>query len=407
MRTDLRILLIFCFLLVVVYLEWSLLCARETTYKQNICPPPKSYAWVTVANGNTFLKGAFILGYSLQRVKTKYEFIVLTEMKRDNTTSAYLDLLLKVGRVIHANMFNLSTYDYRGNSFIFKLRALELVQYDKIALLGADSIVLKNIDQVLDCPVPCAVIDTWVWTMNEDAPTTNGDFLVVKPSFEDEQNMLNLLAEIPRKQISTFKDSNNAWLGPFDQGLFNYYYGPKMTALSWLLAGVEVNPIVLFHIEKFEFYKDNFSVIHYPNARKKPWEIGNVSKVFSWELVVWKLPYQMYKNIEVECASSLTLEEQKIYYSLSPVFNDFTCDPGKCNASQPFRDRGEDPTLFELQFLVKTFQQVLSTAKYKVQVYKHWTGEQKEKKIQKIVDHYSTLLQKEEEKRGSTNKLFN
>jgi len=287
----------------------------------------------------------------------------------------------------------------QANSFLYKLRALELLQYEKIVLIGVDSVVLKNIDQVFDCPAPCGVIDTWVWALNSAAPTVNGDFMVLKPSLEDQKNMLNLIAQIPKEDLATLKDGNNVWLGPYDQGLFNYYYGANLTALSWLIAGVEVLPMVIYYLDKFESYKNSYSVLHFPNSRPRPWEVGNVTQVFRWELVLFKYANQLYKDIEVEYASNLNVEEQKIYNSLSKMYYDFECDHGYCDASQPFRDKGDDPTLFELQYFVQRLDYHLQVGQAKQKEFGFWTATEKVKKVQAIIDSYNLLIQEEKAKR--------
>ena len=106
----------------------------------------EKYAYVTLATTESFLRGAKLLAYSLERVKSKYPLIILVT----ENLSHLLD---------NEHMYRVISYDkFTPPEFITqryvdtknKLKAFDLVQYKRVLVIDADIFVHQNIDWIFE-----------------------------------------------------------------------------------------------------------------------------------------------------------------------------------------------------------------------------------------------------------------
>lgn len=107
---------------------------------------------------NYFVAARILLWQLLHNpsTRTKHDVIV---MVTPNVSQARRDRLKRDGAIVHAVDFLhtpndawLKTSVQRWNNILTKMRAWEMVQYDRILMLDADSMLLKTLDPVFDDP---------------------------------------------------------------------------------------------------------------------------------------------------------------------------------------------------------------------------------------------------------------
>eukprot|EP01120_Amphizonella_sp_Union-15-10_P005967 TRINITY_DN1847_c0_g1_i1.p1 TRINITY_DN1847_c0_g1~~TRINITY_DN1847_c0_g1_i1.p1 ORF type:complete len:410 (-),score=48.00 TRINITY_DN1847_c0_g1_i1:3-1232(-) len=326
---------------------------------KHIPSPPPRYAWTTIANGPEYSKAALILGYSLKRVNTKHELVLLTSDEETQENLPRFDLLRKVwDRIVHVSplkiKFNkpeevVDDFVERVPSFFLKITTLELTEYDKIAILGSDYIILKNIDKAFGCPAPCGVYDTWMWSANSKATGINGDMMILKPSKSDFDGLLDQISKIPTKELASLADETGSGFGPYDQGLFSYYYGSRWSALAHHIGGVESLPVIAFR--PYIWDPKYIHAIHYAQTRPKPWQISNLTHNYAWENSIFRESFELYGVVEKDLVATLDQKSREIYDTLSYIEFRTVCDPGVCGLSQALRDAGATvSSAFELNY---------------------------------------------------------
>jgi alpha-N-acetylglucosamine transferase len=137
-----------------------------------------------------------------------------------------------------------------------KLRAFELVEYDKVVLLDADTVVLRNIDDLFARPAIAAASDFFM------PDRFNSGVLVLEPSLELTGRLLVALAAAP-----TYDGG--------DQGFLNSFWP------DWWSMPVEHRLPAVYNIHHFIFqfmyahptvgrqFIEQVRVVHY--TLQKPW----------------------------------------------------------------------------------------------------------------------------------------
>ncbi len=103
----------------------------------------KKYAYVTLATTESFLKGAHLLAYSLQRVNSKFPLIIMvTENLKPLLEDQYNYKIIPY--------YKLNNSENRTVDCLNKLQCLNFIEYDRLFFLDADIFVLKNLDYIFE-----------------------------------------------------------------------------------------------------------------------------------------------------------------------------------------------------------------------------------------------------------------
>jgi len=299
---------------------------------------PRRVAFVCYLTGSTHLVQALMLGYSLKLVNSTHERVIMVTNYADEFLVKTLELYFD--RVIPISFINVTGYseniEPRGNKTITsltskfplslqkevevratlvlytsKLRLLQLKEYDVVIYMGTDQIVLKNIDQVADCPTPCGVVDTLLQAMVLSTPVINGDFLVLKPSQIDFENIVNNI------NLLWFEYRGTYPFGPYDQYAINHYYLGRMTALPYELAGLEVKAL-----EKHQhFWNEELHVLHWASY-PRPWEITKAQLKITPNQEILQA-FESWWNIEEQFCADMDVEFKNIWTKKYPK----ACNP--------------------------------------------------------------------------------
>ena len=210
-------------------------------------------AYVTVLYGNTiYFLGAIVLGFSLKRVKSSIDTIILVTNDVPPDQIKILEYLYtKVIRIeyIHANEKLIKDYDKSRFKDVFtKLRCLELDMYDKIILLDLDMLVLQNMDELFDLPTPSACYRGKVGlTHGEIIPRKtaikygiNAGLMILKP---DRKELDQILKDMQKPKLWKFKYPEQEYL--------SFHYAGK-----WRNVDIKYNYQVGLEKRKENYYRD-------------------------------------------------------------------------------------------------------------------------------------------------------
>lgn len=136
-------------------------------------------AFVTLLTKTAYLPGTLVLHLSLKNVGAKYPLVVMvtptvTERDREILRKRGIKLRDIESLAPEAGKHSLSTHDARFTDTWTKLRAFELEEYEvrlyarsvhrcsltamftaqRIVLLDSDMIVMRNMDELMDLPLP-------------------------------------------------------------------------------------------------------------------------------------------------------------------------------------------------------------------------------------------------------------
>ncbi|XP_076621464.1 glycogenin 1 isoform X2 [Colletes latitarsis] len=168
------------------------------------------YAWVTLATNDAYSLGALVLAHSLRRVGTKHELAVLvtpgvTETMREKLAAVF-SLVTEVNVLDSKDEANLALLARPELGITFtKLHCWRLTLYDKCVFLDADTLVIRNCDELFEREELSAAPDVG-WP-----DCFNSGVFVYKPS---QQTFAS---------ITAFAANKGSFDGG-DQGLLNMYF---------------------------------------------------------------------------------------------------------------------------------------------------------------------------------------
>lgn len=120
----------------------------------------KKYAYVTTLYGNNeYFLGTLMLGYSLSKINSSFDKVVLvTSDVNENIKNILKDFFIVIDiEYIKVSTINFVEKNGRFEEVFTKLQALTLEQYDKILLLDSDMYILKNMDHLFDVQAPAGL----------------------------------------------------------------------------------------------------------------------------------------------------------------------------------------------------------------------------------------------------------
>ncbi|XP_014604133.1 PREDICTED: glycogenin-1 isoform X2 [Polistes canadensis] len=177
------------------------------------------YAWVTLATNDAYSLGALVLAHSLRRVDTKYELAVLvtpgvTSMMREKLAAVF-NLVQEVNVLDSKDEANLALLARPELGITFtKLHCWRLTQYEKCVFVDADTLVVRNCDELFEREELSAAHDigwpdcfnsgVFVFRPSQQTFASITAFAAAKGSFDGgDQGLLNMyFHDWARKDIS-------------------------------------------------------------------------------------------------------------------------------------------------------------------------------------------------------------
>jgi len=259
---------------------------------------PCSYAYVTLATNDEYVKGAVVLGKSLRGVGVAADVDLVVMVTPHVTPSARTTLKTVFDHLAQVDVFDSGDAAHLamlkrpelGITFT-KVHCWTLTQYQKCVFMDADTMVLQNIDDLFGCDELSAVPDAG-WP-----DIFNTGLFVFKPSLETYQGLLKMA------------ETEGSFDGG-DQGLINSYFSTWATDdikkhLSFLY-NLQATPSYTYSPAFARFGKDA-KVVHFIGANK-PW--GNFSSSslgnYSEFLAKWK---EISYSKSIQSKSSSTVEQ--------------------------------------------------------------------------------------------------
>jgi len=237
------------------------------------------YAFGTVLYSDSYLVPLLTLGQSINNTGTAADRVA---MYTSDVSERTVQTLQQFGwRTVPTEVListtNTPLYSRYAKTFT-KIRMWQLVDYEKVIYLDADVIVLKNMDELFECPYFCAPIDQM----------PNKGFcagtMVLTPSLETYQALLKAMDEPhPEDQLA-------------DQDLFNRFFPvSKMTSEQLLSqkASFQTAPYLFYNFYYKQIEHDILS-IHYTLG--KPWFWHNypfTDLSWKWRAVYVTLPLRV------------------------------------------------------------------------------------------------------------------
>ncbi|OAX44738.1 nucleotide-diphospho-sugar transferase [Rhizopogon vinicolor AM-OR11-026] len=116
-------------------------------------------AYVTLLTKPSYLPGVLVLDHTLRSVNSAFPLVVMATHSLPEDT---LSVLERRGIPIFPiaslrppeGLHSLSSHDTRFTDTWTKLRAFELVEFERVILLDADMIVMRNMDELFDIEMP-------------------------------------------------------------------------------------------------------------------------------------------------------------------------------------------------------------------------------------------------------------
>lgn len=212
-------------------------------------------AFVTLSTNDSYALGALVLGRSLRRVSTSKKLVIM--VTKDVTAS-----VRKALNEIYDEIVNVDVMDSNDAAnlcllkrpelgiTLTKIHCWSLTQYSKCVFLDADTLVVKNCDELFEKDEFSAAPDVG-WP---DA--FNSGVFVFRPSSETFQKLID------------FSSENGSFDGG-DQGLLNMFFS-DWTRISFLYNMVA--SATYTYTPAYKFYGAGVKIVHFLGLTK-PWEM--------------------------------------------------------------------------------------------------------------------------------------
>ncbi|KAF9577528.1 Glycogenin-2, partial [Lunasporangiospora selenospora] len=229
-------------------------------------------AFITLLTNNNYASGALVLGHSLRDSQTTKQLAILvtpavSSSIRDRLARVY-DVVIAIGEIdshSHSNLQLLGRPEL--GITLTKLHVFNQTQYTKVVFLDADTLVLRNIDELFDETCLGELEDSDRNKRFAAAPDAgwpdcfNSGVFVCQPKYEDFVGLIEMA-----NHHGTFDGG--------DQGLLNSYFsgwsrGEPSNRLPFVYNTTPSS--VYSYAPAFQHYKDNLAVIHFVGSFK-PWQ---------------------------------------------------------------------------------------------------------------------------------------
>ena len=243
-------------------------------------------AYVTVLSTDDYAPGVLALNRSLSRVRSAYPLVTLVGSSVSDSTKQILsrsgiECVLSPQEITlpkEIEQINQGAgHDY-WNHTLDKLSIFSLCQFSKLVYLDSDMIVIKNIDELFDAEHMSAVVASGSVPGNEDYVTLNSGLMVVEPSADLTERLVELIPAAAKRKMS---DPDAEGVG--DQDVIHEMH-PDWKHQAGLRLPETYNMFVThmdFYIKKLGYSwggANGIRVLHF-TGREKPWMSGHLGKL--------------------------------------------------------------------------------------------------------------------------------
>ena len=241
----------------------------------------------TLCNGEGYLPGIEVLGSSLKASKTERPMVLMVtpevrQVTRDNL-AAQGWTVREIEPIANPNTATQQMLP-RFDAAYTKLRAWQLVEFDKVVLLDADTLVLKNVDELFDRPEIAAAPDFFL------PDRFSSGVMVLDPS---EETFARMIAQLGA--VSSYDGGDQGFLNNFFEGWY------AMPVAHRLPVGYNMAHFIYqfthAHPSAWAKIEHEIKIVHY--LVQKPWR---AKSTLSGASGMW---WDTYFNVHPEKASSL------------------------------------------------------------------------------------------------------
>lgn len=223
-------------------------------------------SYIAALTNDKYFPGLCALAYSLKKVGAKYPLSVVVPRSMPAETKhliAGLDLpMIEMDEVALDDALLKVNSESRWNATMFKLSIFNLTQFDKIVFLDLDMIILKNIDELFDCPHMSSVAAGQC--ANPGWTRLNSGLIVIEPSAEVYAGLISCCVAACRERIAQ-------GVGFGDQDVINYYYPDWGSCPEINLPEIYNGLSVFLPQLDAKYGYENLKVLHFAEYRK-PWQ---------------------------------------------------------------------------------------------------------------------------------------
>ena len=274
----------------------------------------KNYSYVTFLTNNSYVRGVLLLKECLRRVKSKYPLLCLVTEDVDNVILEVLDkagikyeFIQKVKTPDHIMEHNMKINPRQSRiweNVYTKFQIFSLEQFDKIILLDADLLILKNLDHCFEMPHMTAALDgeyNHLWPL---WPHFNTGFLVIKPNKKEFEKIVDFANNFKPEEHPLFNGSQQVFS---DQEILNLYYSdwPNKPELH-LNKYYNVFPLFTPGIHLDDIMKNSY-FMHFVGS--KPWEVFDTKYLGipeqSFSVITWDIKINSRCNYPYEVAYTI------------------------------------------------------------------------------------------------------
>lgn len=163
-------------------------------------------AFITLLTNNSYASGALVLGHSLRASQTTKQLAILITAQvsrpiREKLAAVY-DAVIEIGEIDSHSKANLELLGRPELGItLTKIHVFNQTQYSKVIFLDADTLVLRNIDELFDTAANGSLDDKDRNKRFAAAPDAgwpdcfNSGVFVCRPSFEDFQGLSDMASQ--------------------------------------------------------------------------------------------------------------------------------------------------------------------------------------------------------------------
>uniref|UniRef100_A0A182JT37 glycogenin glucosyltransferase n=1 Tax=Anopheles christyi TaxID=43041 RepID=A0A182JT37_9DIPT len=208
------------------------------------------YAWVTLATNDSYSLGALVVAYSLKRVHTEHQMVVLitpgvSESMKTKLRTVF-NLVEEVNLLDSKDEANLALLKRPELGVTFtKLHCWRLTQFEKCVFLDADTLVLRNCDELFEREELSAAPDIG-WP-----DCFNSGVYVYTPNMETFSKLVQ------------YAVTHGSFDGG-DQGLLNAYFS------DWAHKDIQKHLPFIYNTSSVATFGQNTKILHFIGVAK-PW----------------------------------------------------------------------------------------------------------------------------------------
>jgi len=266
---------------------------------------------VTVTKDGKYMDGAIVLKHSIDMQDSLWDvsFVAIVHPNVTTTRSA----LEKIGWTIREFTVPIKSSEIHGKELretidktgccgaaeLLKLRAYQLTEFDRVVLLDMDTLLLKNLDELLESDKEAQfTYDHAMDSPGSSAPPMQGGFMIIRPSQAAYKRLVDVVREGDFRPGTGWGGSRIGWCwgGQTIQGLISYYYNLVDRDNKVILDNCVHDAMVSTKNCRDTDIKDIYS-IHY-TVCQKPWDCRPSDKPLCVKMVAewWKVR-QDYEEI--------------------------------------------------------------------------------------------------------------